>query len=221
MSILRVVMPGAVIVHVFISRDFRRKIAPGHGMLFAIFARTGPALEVVWFLNTLNVFCELIRAGKLSALEWKHIEGLASASDRALAGVHCDYRRIAVRVGIKTIFARAQNRKGKIRRVDLIRIVRSEPRDVNFKRALGQLDLHSVIVQVQEGDASLVSHAESGAADVKFGARALIGPKIIASGDGTVQICLIPVLVTIRLIGNGTVRIAQTRHARRRSLLLL
>ena len=92
---------------------------------------------------------------------------------------------------------------------------------VDFDGALGELQLNGAVVEIQEGDAGLAGETNGGGADVNFAAGILVGPEIVAGGQGAIGVGLDPVIFTGRLKGNGALQEIQARDASGRVGLVL
>ena len=88
--------------------------------------------------------------------------------------------------------------------------------DSQIERALIEFDLNGLIGEVGQGETSLGADAHGGAAQVKFGARILVGPQTISSGEGTVDDTGNPIVDAAGLHGNISGHVLQASHAARR-----
>ena len=73
--------------------------------------------------------------------------------------------------------------------------------------------LHDVVVEIQERKSGLPGEADRRSAHVKFGARALIGPELVACGHGAVNNRGDPIIGAAGAKGNLAARVAQTGYA--------
>ena len=110
---------------------------------------------------------------------------------------------------------------GEIRRVNFKRVASDDVAEMDLHFALRELELDGAIVEIEERDAGLGSEADGRAADVEFGARVLIGPKIVANSERAIGIGLHPVVSTGELVRDGTLDVTEARDATGRVGLVL
>jgi len=171
-------------------------------MFFSHFALFDPSIERVSTFNPFQILRKLIGASEYGALAGQNMVGLAPACDGAPSAVSCDDRRPAIGIRFEAILARPINCECEIGCVKFVGLILMETADVNLQRPLSQLNLHYLIAEVQEGNSGLVADPQCSAADVKFASRILIGPKVVARSQGTIEVSLDPILFAGRLVGD-------------------
>jgi hypothetical protein len=92
-------------------------------MVFALIALHIPLLKIVRLRKRLCVVTDLVCSGESVLLPTSDVVGLASGSYFTVAIVYADDAGGAVRTYIHAIFSSTQNRKGRIRSVDLVILV--------------------------------------------------------------------------------------------------
>jgi hypothetical protein len=72
---------------------------------------------------------------------------------------------------------------------------------------LGKLNLHCVVIDVQERNASFARKADRRAVDMQLAARIPVGPEVVTSSQGTVGIRLYPFVLPGRLERHRTLNV--------------
>ena len=140
----------------------------------------------------------------------------AFAIDLALALAHDEIRRIAFGVHANPVIAGLPHREREIRRVDLQHLTGVEAAHADVHRALRELQLRDVVVEVEHDDARAGVEAQNGAADLELGARTGIHPKTVADGQRPIDRRLDPVIFAGWRKTDSAGRVAKPYDARRR-----
>jgi hypothetical protein len=130
-----------------------------------------------------------------------------------------DDRAIARVVDLEPVAALAQQDHRDVRRVDLDVFVVIEVAHGDAEHARGHAHLDGVIVDVEKGEAGVGVQAYVRRTDFDFGARAAVGPQLVAGGHRTVEDGGCPLLFTGRLQGDIALDITEPRRAFRRVLI--
>jgi hypothetical protein len=112
-----------------------------------------------------------------------------------LALAHDDRRCGSVRIHFDPVCARLPEGEGEVRRVDFEHLVLIEAAHADIQRALRQLQLGDLVVEIEDGYAGAGAHANHRAADLDFGARTRIRPEAVAGGQRPVDRGLYPVIL--------------------------
>ncbi len=111
------------------------------------------------------------------------------------------------------IFTGTLNGEGQIGSVDLDRVIVVEVADANQEGALREAQLHDAVVEFEEGQAGFTAQANRSRSNVQFGARILIGPKIVAGGQRTIRNGVDPVAFAAGLKRYGALGEVHTGNA--------
>ena len=116
-----------------------------------------------------------------------HDHVLRSAAGFRFTLDHLHDRRIAFVVDLDAVSAGPQERQREIRRVDLDVVVLLERAHANVHDARGHAHLDGVVVDVEEREARVAVEAYGRLADIDLGARAFLGPQLVAGGQRAVD----------------------------------
>ena len=202
-------------VEVLIADDVGRYVAGGdRGVVEAVAIRR-PAVEFVDARRGERLV--LAQARPVEAIRLPRVDDVrgAFAEDLALALAHDDVRRIAFGVHGDPVFAGLPHREGEVRRVDLEDLIGIEAAHAHVQRALRQLQLRDVVVEIEHGDARAGVEPEHGAADLELGARTGIHPETVADRQRPVDRRLHPVVFARRREAHRAGRVAEPDDAGR------
>jgi len=207
------VVPGAVLVEVFVAGDFTGDVAGGLGLIGAGVALGGPLVELVGGAGVGEIVFSLIIASDLGALAGVEGEGLAAAGDFAFSVAYSDGGGLGVRVRVDAVFAGLGDVEGEVGRVHLKDLVLGEVAEADVERAFGEADLDGLIVEIQELEGGLGAEAQGCGADVKLGATAIADPDAIADGEGAVDVSIYPVFYAGGLERDGAGPVVEAADA--------
>jgi hypothetical protein len=116
-----------------------------------------------------------------------------------LTFAHLHDRRVAFVIHLDAILARPQQRQRQIRRIDFDVIVRIQRAHAHVHHAGRDAHLDRVVVDIEEREAGVASKAHGGPTHVHFHAGVVLGPKLVARGQRTIDHCSGPLLLTCGL----------------------
>jgi hypothetical protein len=120
----------------------------------------------------------------------------------SFAAPYRDYGFVRVRIDIEAIVARLQDGKRLVRSVNLVPLVVVEPANVQVQRALVQLELSRVFVDVGERQTAFRVYADQSRTHADFRARVLVRPNVVGVGQRTIQRARNPIVGPVRLNRN-------------------
>ena len=220
-AVIGVGLPLTVLIEVVIAVHVSRDVFCRARIVFELVTRLAPVFEVVEFRRCLRVVSELIGAGEQVLLPGGEIVSFTAAGYLAFTFANDDDGGIAVRIGLDAIFTGSGESERQIGRVYFESVARFEMAEVDFDGALGQLQLHRAIVEIEKRNAGLTGKANGGRANVNFATRIFVGPEIVASGQRTIGISFDPIVFTRGLERDGTLYVIQARYASGRIALNL
>src|SRR6266852_6148244 len=180
--------PATVVVEVFIANHIRRDVARGMRAIFAAIAVTSPAVEIVIVIaEALNVGVELVDPGKRAGFPRMNGIRRTATGNFAFTVANGHEGGIAGFVDVDLVVARTKDRKSEVRCIDFESFVILEAPHTHVKSAFGDADLRRAIVQIQKRKTSVAGKADRGGTDVQLGARAVVGPELVAGGNGAVD----------------------------------
>ncbi len=213
-SVVGLFVPGAVVVEIGCAGDVRRDVFRGDRIVVAKIALGGPAIEAVGFRRRALVNLWIVSAFKFGLFAGVNGVGLAAGGDLAFAA-NCDDRGgVAIFRDVHAKGAGLSDREREIRCVYFVDVAFAEFPDAEIDCAFRDANLHNVAVEIQEREGGHAAQVDRGGADLKFGARRLVGPKLVADGDGAILCGGSPLALTARLEGDGTVEKTDARDAR-------
>jgi hypothetical protein len=133
---------------------------------FVRVARGSPVVEVVGIGRSLHVVGHLVRPGNFRAVTRIHRERLPAASCFGLSRADHHEAKAPIWIYPESIHSVAQQRHGRICRVDFEDLVGAQIVYAELHVAFGQLDLHGLIVQIQKPEARIRSHPHGGLVEV-------------------------------------------------------
>jgi hypothetical protein len=220
-AVSRIVAPVAVVIEVLVADDIGRKVVRGAGIIVAVIAGFGPCVEVIRTVKLFHIGVGLIRTAKCGALAAAQFVALASARGLAIAFANADDGVVSIAADFDAIMTGLKDGEGLIGCVDLEVVVFAQAAHGDVDCAGGELKLHGIVVEVEEGESSHGPEADDGRTKLHFGAGTLVGPKLVAGGQGTVGDGTHPIAFAGRLEGNGTFHVAQASDAAGRIVLIL
>jgi hypothetical protein len=203
-----VIAPVAVAVEVFVADDIRREVVRGRGIIVAVIAGFGPSVEVVRTVKLFHVGVKLVGTAECGALATAEFVALASARGFSIAFANADDGVVSIRADFDTIVTGLQDGEGLVRRVYLEVVVFMQAAHGDVDCAGGELNLHGLVVEVEEGESGHGSEADYGRSELDFGAGTLVGPKLVAGGQGTIGNGPYPIAFAGGLEGNRTFHVA-------------
>ncbi len=164
----------------------------------------------------LDVGVKAVGAGESGALSGMHGEGLASTSGFAFALADGDGGVVAVGTGLDAIVSCAENRECLVGGIHFEGIVVAEAAHGDVDGAGTELDLHRVVIEVQERKSSIRCETDDSGSELDLGSRILIGPELVAGSHGTIRNGPDPFGFSGRLEGNGALQVTDAGDAGRR-----
>src|SRR5262249_49479723 len=183
----------------FVSDYVRGDVARSNSAFAALVTPKAPVVKVVETRSGEGLVRQRPAAGKAHLAACLNLDVRTLAGSHPLALPYRDQRGVAVRVNVKAIVSRLEQREGGVRRVNLEDLIVREARNLNVERSLVQLELHHVIGEVGQRDAGLASHANRGAANMQLCAGIFVSPQTIGRRDRTVDRGGRPVVYSARL----------------------
>src|SRR6185437_1328973 len=166
-----------------------------NGAVFALVAILAPIFEIVESGSGLRVVTQFIGALEGVTLAGTEPVILTGAGRLNFSFAH-DYRGgTPVRIRRNHVLARSSHGESDIWRVNFERIARNLVAQVDLDSSLRQLNLCRAIVKGEDRNAGLARKANRRAANVEFGARVLVGPKVVAGCKRAIGIGGHPILV--------------------------
>ncbi|SPC21839.1 conserved membrane hypothetical protein [Cupriavidus oxalaticus] len=179
-------LPVAVVVQRRVAGHFARQVARRRRRVFARVTCRGPAVEAV-FGNGAAAGVGQVGAGKAHAVAALQFDRAAVAVDHGAAMPHRHRGGAAVRGHVEPVVARLARHEGQVGRIDLDGLVLRQRAHAHLQRALRQLDLRGVVVQVQDAGRGGTAHAHGDGAGMQLGAAAGVHPQPVAGSDRAVQ----------------------------------
>ena len=189
-------------------------------MVFVEIALIAPVIEIIRIGNALDVRIESVRAGKGALLA--RVDGVsgATAVDFSFPIANADDSGVAGFVDIDAVAARTKNGEGKIGCVDFDVFTVPLAPHTDADGALGNANLNGLVIQIEEREAGFAGKAKGSGIDVQLGASVLIGPELVACGDGAIRDSRNPVIGSSRTKGDLALSNAKTRDAARRIVIV-
>ncbi len=219
--VVRIIAPVAIVVQILIADHIVREILRRTREVVTVVATFGPGIEFVGAVKRLDVGIERVRSAERAGLSAAQIVALARANGLALARADADHRVAAIGTRLHAIVTGLGDRERLVRRIDLKVIVLAQPAHRDVDRARRKLDLNRIVVEVQEGEASIGCQADHGRSQLHFGARVLIGPELVARSHRTVRNGSHPVAFAGGLKRNRTLQVTEAGHPAGRIILIL
>jgi hypothetical protein len=119
MPVIGIVTPIAVIVEVFKTHDIGRQILNGARRVITMIASIDPHIELIGFVDRLDIGVESTRSVKISSLPGFQRISLAAAGYYAIASPDTNHGVTAVFTSLHPIASGVGNGECEIRRVDL------------------------------------------------------------------------------------------------------
>ena len=142
--------------------------------------------------------------------------GLAAGGDFAFAADRDDGGGVAIFGDVYAEGAGLAHGECEIWSVYFVDVAFAEFADAEIDCAFGDADLHDVAVEIEEREGGHAAHVDGGGADLQFGARRLVGPKLVTDGDGAILCGASPLTLAAGLKGDGAVEKTDARNTRRR-----
>ena len=169
-AVTRFVAPNAILVEVFVTDQVARHVLRGRRSVGATIAITAPTLKFVGARRRDVLVAAQAAAREAVSLACIDRIGRALAVDLAATAAHDDGRRIVHRVDIDPIAARLACGKREIRRRHFHRLLRSQLPHAHIQRALIELYLCDVVIEIEQREAGVFTHADYGASHLEFNA---------------------------------------------------
>ncbi len=128
-----------------------------------------------------------------------HSKRLPTAGNFAFAIANDNYRGVAGFIHVDSVNARTQDRESQVGSIDLEIFVTIQMPHADAQRALGDLQLNGVVVEVQKRKTSAGSKTNRRGAEMQLCARIVVSPKLVAGGHGPVHHSGDPVVRSRRL----------------------
>ena len=212
------VAPRAVAIQFLVADYAGRQIVGGLAAGLVGVAIFGPRLKPIGLRRILYVVSELIGTRELRAIAGVQGKVLAAAIDIRLAAADHRPGSRGIRVGIEAILATARDGDGGVGRVHFEAVAVGQMARAQDQLALGEADLHEVVVQIEKAHAGLGTEAQHRIIQMQLGARVGIGPQVVTRGEGPVHDGGRPIVGAGGLDGNIARNKVQVRDARRRVL---
>ncbi|CAG2155005.1 hypothetical protein LMG19282_04787 [Cupriavidus campinensis] len=129
---------------------------------------------------------------------------------------HADQRGAAIGRDIDPIIARFIGHEGEVRRIDFHPLALRQGAHAQLQRALGELDLCGVVVEIEDAGGGGAAQPHRGGAGMHFGPAARIDPEPVAGGHGPVQADGRPLVRAGRREADATGHVSQRGDAGRR-----
>ena len=217
----RIVAPVAIVVEVLVADDIGRKVVRGARIIVSVIAGFGPSIKVVRTVKLFHIGVKLIGTAECGALAAAEFIALASARGFAIAFANADDGVVSIGADFNAIMTGLEDGEGLVGCVDLEIVVFMQAAHGDIDCAGGELKLHGIVVEIDEGEAGHGAEADDGRPELHFGAGTLVGPKLVAGRQGTVGNGSHPIAFAGGLEGNGTFHVAQASNAARRIVLVL
>src|SRR5260370_2819 len=206
--------PATVVVEIFIANHIGRDVARGLRAVFAAVAVTRPTVEVVIVIaESLNVGVELVGTGKRAGFPSMNGISGATTGDFAFTVANGHEGGIAGFADIDLVVARPKDGEVQVGGIDFESFVLIETPHAHIKGAFGKADLGHAVVQIQKRKTSVAGKTDRRGANVQLGAGAVVGPKLVASGNRTVDDRGNPIVGAPRVERNGAVSVAEASDA--------
>ena len=190
--------PITVRVEVFIADHVLRHIARRLRVFVATVAITGPAVEVIeaWCVNIFVI----TQAGPRETVRLPRINDVRSTISICftLTAAHENVRGIAVAIYADPVFTGLRQRESQVRRGHLKYLIAAESTHAHVQCPLGQSQLGDAVVEIENGNAGIGTHANHCAADLNFSARTGIHPNAVAGRKRPIDRGAYPVALTRR-----------------------
>ncbi|MCY1519461.1 hypothetical protein D9M68_542130 [compost metagenome] len=179
-------LPVAIVVQRRVAGHFARQVARRRRRVFARVTCRGPAVEAV-FGNGAAAGVGQVGAGKAHAIAALQFDRAAVAVDHGAAMPHRHRGGAAVRGHVEPVVPRLARHEGQVGGIDLDGLVLRQRAHAHLQRALRQLDLRGVVIQVQDAGRGSAAHAHGDGAGMQLGAAAGVHPQAVAGGHRPVQ----------------------------------
>src|SRR6185437_13767600 len=194
-AVVGAALPAAVLVEVLVADHVVGYVATRLRSCVALVALAAPRVEGVAADDVADRqrrqrgVVELVAA----ALE-NVVLRVVLAVDRGLAVEHGDAGAVAAVVHVHAEGSGAGDYQCQRGRVDLVALALVEVAHAEVQRALGQLHLGEVVVEVEQAEVGAAGHAQHAAAQLQFGTRTVAGGEAVAGGQRPVEVGAGPVL---------------------------
>src|ERR1700676_5098099 len=190
-------LPRALAIEILVPDDIGRHISSRDGVVPTTVPAPAPRIKrILPSAVGLRIFNKFISAGKdVIFIGINRIRG-SGAGDLALAAAHGYCGRGTGFIDSEAIHARLQDRKCKVRRVDLVSLIVVESTDPNQQRPDRELNLGDVIAQIEERRGRIAREPKSRAIQLQLCATALVRPNLVAGGDRSIERCCDPFVGT-------------------------
>ena len=120
----------------------------------------------------------------------------------SFAPPHRNYGFVRVRIDIEAVVAGLQNGKRLVRSVNLVALVVVKAANVQVERALVQLQLNAVFVDVSERQTAFRVDPDQPSTHADFCTRVLVRPNVVGIRERTIQTARNPIVRPVRLNRN-------------------
>ena len=217
LAVVRVGLPGAVLVQILRTDHVRRHILLRRRGGVALVAAVAPGVEVVAALDVVDRHVIEGRIGELvGAARGHHALRSAFTIDGGAAVEVGHAGGLAVLADVHAVGAGLVDHQRHGRRVDLVALAVLHVAHGQVHRALGEFDLGELVVERQETEVGVVRDAQRAAVQLQFGAAAVAGGQAVARGQRPVQAGVAPVLITGRQQAHIALTVGKPRDARGR-----
>ncbi len=206
-AVAGVLLPVAVVVQRGVSRHVARHVARRDRFVLAGITRGRPLVKAVGARNVARACIGQVRAGEAHALSTAHFDRARVAIKHGGAMPYRNERCRAVRGNVEPVVARFTRHKGQVGCIYLHLLVWRQRAHAQLQRALRQLYLRGVIVEVKYGSGGCATHADCGSPGMKLGTAARVHPEPVARGHRAVQANCRPFVRARRRKAEATCRV--------------
>ena len=159
----------------------------------------GPRVEWIRIPNIFHIGIQRIGTVERPDLPAVQRVSLSVASRLPRALAQADHRVGSVIAGLHAITTRLRHRECKIRSIHFKIVIFIQAAHPKIDRARRQLDLYSVVIQIQKRETGILAQPDGRRTKLQFSARVLIGPEFIPRRHRTIRNCPHPIIFTSRL----------------------
>ncbi len=169
-AIAWIATPRAVGVEIFVADYAGRDVAGRQRAVLTLVTNGTPVVEPGPSGSGIDRVSHRLSIGKAALLTGLDLHRGSVAGGDAFTVPNRDQGDVIVGIDVQAIVAALGDGECGVRGVDLIDLTRQEIAHVQIQRALIELNLHGVVADVAEGDASLGVHAERAGSDLNLSA---------------------------------------------------
>src|SRR6266849_3329446 len=219
-AILRIGIPLAVFVEIFITDGVIRNVACRSRVFPTLVARIAPLIEIVAIPDAFDIGVQLVYAAEIRGFTGANRISRTAAGHFALTVANRDQGSVTIFVNVNAIRPGPQDIERQVWRVNFEGLILIQAPDAQVQRAFGQTNLHDVVVQIQKRKTSLRAQPQRIRIDAYFDAAILIGPEFVARGHRTINNGLDPFVGTCRFERNRAGCVAKPSGAVGRIVVL-